>query len=250
MLVTIGTDLGRTLTSSESELITSLTSGGALVGAVFAGLTADKYGRKAAIYAGCILFFAGSLIQCTAFGVPQMSAGRFVVGLGVGSASMIIPLYIGELAPAKSRGKMIGLDNMSITLGQLISYALGAGLTHVGSGWRWMIAIGAVPAVLLAFLMPMCPDSPRQLLAHDKKDQARAALSTIFPDATDEQLTNKIALIEFGLQEVAEVVGDKSLVWQIKQLFVVPSNLRALISACVIMAVSQLGGFNTLMYYS
>lgn len=179
-----------------------------------------------------------------------MAAGRFIVGLGVGSASMIIPLYIGELSPAKYRGRMIAFDNLSITLGQLVSYALGAGLTHVGSGWRWMIAIGAVPAVLLAFLMPLCPDSPRQLLATGKKEKARAALHTIFPEATEEQLDNKIAIIDYGLQEVAETVGDKSLWWQMKQLFVVPANLRALICACVIMAVSQLGGFNTLMYYS
>ncbi|GAB7351808.1 hypothetical protein MBLNU459_g2377t4 [Dothideomycetes sp. NU459] len=250
VLVTLGTDLGHTLTSSESELITSLTSGGALVGAVIAGLTADKYGRKLAIYLGCALFFAGSLIQATSFGVPQMSAGRFIVGLGVGLASMIIPMYISELAPARYRGRMIGFDNLSITCGQLISYALGAGLTHVGAGWRWMVAIGAVPAVLLTFLLPLCPDSPRQLLAHGKKEDARDALRTIFPNATELQLDNKMSLIEYGLHEVAEIVGDKSLWWQMKQLFAVPANLRALTCACVIMAVCQLSGFNSLMYFS
>lgn len=90
MLVTIKEDLGHTLSSGEQELITSLTSGGALVGAVMAGLPADKYGRKIGIYIGCVLFLLGSVIQAASYSVVQMAVGRFVVGLGVGSAAMII----------------------------------------------------------------------------------------------------------------------------------------------------------------
>ncbi len=90
MLVTIGADLGHKLSSKEQELITSLTSGGALIGALIAGLPADKYGRKLGIYIGCALFLAGSIIQAAAFNVAQMAVGRFIVGLGVGSAAMIV----------------------------------------------------------------------------------------------------------------------------------------------------------------
>jgi SP family myo-inositol transporter-like MFS transporter 13 len=94
VLVTIGEDLGHPLSSSESELLTSLTSGGALVGAVIAGLSADKFGRKLGMYIGCVLFLVGSVIWATSFSVPQMSVARFVVGLGVGSAAMIIVCLI------------------------------------------------------------------------------------------------------------------------------------------------------------
>lgn len=90
VLVTLGNDLGHPLTSSESELITSLTSGGAFVGAVVAGLTADKYGRKLGVYMGCILFLIGSILWASAFSVAHMATSRFVVGLGVGSVAMII----------------------------------------------------------------------------------------------------------------------------------------------------------------
>jgi len=97
VLVTLGTSLGHELSHSEEELVTSLTSGGALVGAVYAGLSADKYGRRMPIWVACVLFLIGTILQTAAFSVPQFAVGRFVVGLGVGSASMIAPLFIGEI---------------------------------------------------------------------------------------------------------------------------------------------------------
>lgn len=92
VLVYIHQDLGKTLTSQEKELITSITSGGAFIGAIFAGATADRYGRKVAIYVGCVLFTLGAIIQAASFSVIQMTVGRLVVGFGVGSAAMIVPL--------------------------------------------------------------------------------------------------------------------------------------------------------------
>nr|GFD52003.1 sugar transport protein 1 [Tanacetum cinerariifolium] len=91
--------------SSEQELVTSLTSGGALVGAVVAGLIADKHGRKMPIWLACVVFVIGTVLQTAAYHLPQFAVGRFVVGLGVGSAAMVVPLYISELAPAKYRGR-------------------------------------------------------------------------------------------------------------------------------------------------
>jgi MFS transporter, SP family, solute carrier family 2 (myo-inositol transporter), member 13 len=92
ILVYIHTDLGQDLSSQERELITSITSGGAFVGAIFAGATADRYGRKIAIYVGCVLFIIGAVLQACAFSLAQMTVGRLVVGFGVGSAAMIVPL--------------------------------------------------------------------------------------------------------------------------------------------------------------
>ncbi|KAH6896537.1 general substrate transporter [Thelonectria olida] len=249
VLVTIGDDLGHELDSKEQELVTSLTSGGALIGALIAGLPADRYGRKLGIYLGCLLFLLGSVIQAASYSVAQMSVGRFVVGLGVGSAAMIIPLYIGELAPAKYRGRMIAFDNMSVTFGQLISYALGAALTDAAHGWRWMVAIGGIPPIILACLLPMCPESPRQLIAHGKIEEARKAIAKVYSNASEEQLKSKMDRLTWTVEVESQVAG-KSLWWQFKQLHCVGSNLRALTVACAVMAISQLGGFNTLMYYS
>jgi len=94
VLVYIGKSLDhKTLSSSDKELITSITSGAAFFGAIFAGLTADKYGRKIAIYVGCVLFILGAVLQAAAFSLAQMTVGRLVVGFGVGSAAMIVPMY-------------------------------------------------------------------------------------------------------------------------------------------------------------
>ncbi|RSL98164.1 hypothetical protein BHE90_009034 [Fusarium euwallaceae] len=250
VLVTLGDDLGHELDSHEQELVTSITSGGALIGALIAGLPADKYGRKLGIYIGCALFLIGSVIQAAAFNLAAMTAGRLIVGLGVGSAAMIIPLYIGELAPAKYRGRMIAFDNLSVTLGQLVSYGLGAAFTDVPHGWRYMVAVGGVPPIILAALLPRCPESPRQLIAHGKRDEAEKCLRQVYPDATEEQMKAKVDRLVWTVEVESQVVSDKSLWWQFKQLHCVPSNLRALITACTVMAISQLGGFNTLMYYS
>lgn len=145
---------------------------------------------------------------------------------------------------------MIGLDNMSITGGQLISYGIGAGLAHVTHGWRYMVGLGAVPAIILACLLPFCPESPRQLIYHDKPDEAAAVIQKIFPRGTPEQVRQKVAHITAHVAEAKALKEGKGQLWLIKQLYVVPGNFRALVAACGLMAISQLGGFNSLMYYS
>lgn len=251
MLVTIGDSLGRELSASESELVTSLTSGGALVGAVYAGLSADKYGRRMPIWVACALFLIGTILQTAAYSLPQFAVGRFVVGLGVGSASMIAPLFIGEIAPARYRGRMIAFNNLSVTFGQFVASALGAGFEHAGpNGWRATVGLGAVPAITLAGLLFFVPESPRQLVAHGKIEQADKSLHKIYVSSTEQQRSDKIKSIQVSLEEAHSVMSDTSL-WQTAvKIFKTPATGRAVATACITMAVSQLGGFNTLMYYA
>ncbi|KAK9418071.1 putative Major facilitator superfamily (MFS) profile domain-containing protein [Seiridium unicorne] len=250
VLLYVGDDLKTTLTASDKELITSITSGGAFLGAIFAGATADKYGRKIAIYVGCILFTIGAILQASSFSLAQMVVGRLVVGFGVGSAAMIVPLYIAEVSPAKYRGRMIGLDNMSITGGQLVSYGVGAGFAHVTGGWRYMVGGGAIPALVLGVLLMFCPESPRQLILHGKPEEAKKVIRNIYPHGTEEEVENKVKVISWHVDQAKQLNAGKSQWWILKQLYVIPANFRALISACGLMAISQLCGFNSLMYYS
>ncbi|KAJ5115145.1 hypothetical protein NUU61_000904 [Penicillium alfredii] len=251
VLVYLKSDLdNRPVTSNEKELITSLCSGGAFFGAIFAGNTADRFGRKMAMYLGCVLFVAGAVIQAASYTVAQMAVGRLVIGFGVGSAAMVLPLYVAEIAPAKARGRLIGLNNMSITGGQVISYAIGAAFASVNHGWRYMVGLGGVPAIVLACLLPFCPESPRHLAYNGRTEEARDVLRKIYKDANEGQIEAVLTSISAACVQAREINESGSRFSKIKQLHTVPSNLRALVCACGLMVISQLSGFNTLMYYS
>ncbi|CAH0018738.1 unnamed protein product [Clonostachys rhizophaga] len=248
-LVYIHDDLGHNLSSNEKELITALCSGGGFFGAIFAGLSADNYGRKTALYGACFLFTVGAIIQGAAYSIPQMAVGRVIVGFGVGSAAMIVPLYLAEIAPAKFRGRMIGFNNTSITGGQVISYAIGAAFAYVPHGWRYMVGIGGLPSVILACLLPFCPESPRQLAAHGKFDEARAVIARIYKNATEEMVDAKLETIKAAVDQDNEISKGKR--WKaIKKMHTHGPSFRALVCACGLMVLSQMSGFNTLMYYS
>ncbi|OQD86138.1 hypothetical protein PENANT_c008G01844 [Penicillium antarcticum] len=250
VLVYLEDGLGHLLSASEKEMITSLCSAGAFVGSIIAGLTADRYGRKAPMYIGCALFTVGAILQATAYSVPQMAVGRFIVGFGVGSAAMIVPAYIAEIAPTKHRGRMIGLNNVSMTGRRVISYGLGAAFSSVPNGWRYMVGLGGVPSILLAVLLPLCPESPRQLVYHDKYEEAQAVLHRIFMTATPEQVQDKTILIEAGVRESRASTGNQTRWSILNQLHTNSAYFRALVCACGLMTISQMSGFNVLMYYS
>lgn len=159
--------------------------------------------------------------------------------------------YIGELAPAKFRGRMIAFNNMSVTFGQLVASAIGAGLAEVpGNGWRGTVGIGGIPAVALACMLFWCPESPRQLVAHGKVEEADRVLQRLYQASTGEQRLAKIHAIEMDIELATTGLAAESLWTSFKRIFNTPPSGRAILVACVVMAISQLGGFNTLMYYS
>ncbi|KAG0650097.1 Myo-inositol transporter 1 [Hyphodiscus hymeniophilus] len=255
VLVLIGTDLGgKPLSSNDSELITSLTSGGAFIGAVVAGKSSraqfHRFGRKICILFAAILFTLGAVIQASSFSLAQMAAGRAVIGLGVGSAAMIVPVYIAEISPARHRGRMVSIDVISITGGQCISYIFGVGFQYVPGGWRYITALGAVPSIVLGALLLVCPESPRQLIYHQRIEEAAAVLRKIYPNATTEQVDDKVILIERNISQHMAMHEEYGIRKALVQLHTVPGNLRALVVACGVMGLSQMCGFNTLMYYS
>lgn len=198
----------------------------------------------------CCLFTIGAVLQAASYTIAQMAVGRLIVGFGVGSAAMVVPMYIAEIAPTRVRGRMIGLNNMSITGGQVISYGIGAAFAHVTHGWRYMVGLGAVPAIILACILPLCPESPRQLIYHGKSQEAARVIQRIYKKASPEQVNAKVALIAAATEE-SKALNENETRWsKVKKLHTSPANFRALVCACGVMVVSQMSGFNTLMYYS
>lgn len=161
-----------------------------------------------------------------------------------------MPLYLSELAPTRFRGRMVTISAFCITGGQVIAYAIDAAFQDVPNGWRYMVGLGGVPSILLGLLMIWSPESPRQLIYHNKTEECAKVLRKIYPNATEDQVQDKIKLIQHGVSQAVALNEDMSLGQTLKTLYFVPANLRALVVACGLMAIQQLCGFNTLMYYS
>ncbi|CAK7217047.1 hypothetical protein SBRCBS47491_003029 [Sporothrix bragantina] len=182
-LVSIGTALsGRELTSLDMSIITSSTALFALVASPAASLLADARGRRRVIFAADALFVVGALVQAASSSVFLMVVGRSIVGAAVGAASFVVPLYIAEAAPAAHRGRLVTVNVLFITLGQVVAYVLGwllAAHADPRTAWRWMVGLGAVPAVLQAVLVLLMPESPRWLVKAGRTAEARAVIGRV-----------------------------------------------------------------------
>ncbi len=253
-LVSIGNDLGYPLTTFDKSLITSCTSLAALIASPVAGLLADRIGRKPIILIADALFISGASCQAVVTSVSGMVVGRSIVGLAVGGASLIVPLYISELSPAAFRGKLVTLSILFVTVGQVIAYVIGYAFSMQSHGWRWMVGLGAAPAVLQFGLMLMLPESPRWLVKDGKSQQARKVLRKVYAAGKDHAVEEVLHAIKTEIVEEEAARNDISISatgneWftrarnRFAQLFCIGSNRRALTIACLLQGLQQLCGF-------
>jgi sugar porter (SP) family MFS transporter len=168
------------LSSLDRGVVVSALLLGALVGALGAGKLADTWGRRRSVVVAGLAAAAGALMAGLAVNVPMLLAGRLILGVAVGVTSAISPLYIAELAPARSRGSMVALYQLSLTVGILAALAVGVAFTPTAN-WRIMIAAGAVPAIAQVLAMAIVPESPRYLVARGRLDAARRVLARLRP---------------------------------------------------------------------
>uniref|UniRef100_A0A1N6MC12 Putative sugar porter n=1 Tax=[Candida] hispaniensis TaxID=312227 RepID=A0A1N6MC12_9ASCO len=250
-LVVIKDDLGQELVSKDKELITSATSLGALLGGVIAGALCDFFGRKWVITFANILFIVGAAIQCGSHTIWTMIGGRFVMGWGVGIASLCAPLYISELAPTRIRGRLVVLNVLAITGGQLVAYGIGAGMAHVNNGWRILVGLSMIPAVAQMALFFFMPETPRYLVRKDKMEEARKVLNIVYRGASPALVEDKLAELKiYNVYKQENQTAMERTKGTLRELYCVPSNLRALIIACGLQGIQQFCGFNSLMYFS
>ncbi|KIX95209.1 uncharacterized protein Z520_09125 [Fonsecaea multimorphosa CBS 102226] len=263
-LVSISTDLSsRHLTTLDKGLITSCTSLFALAASPIAGVLADKIGRKNIILFADALFTLGALWQAVTTSVWGMILGRGVVGLAIGGASLIVPLYISELAPSHLRGRLVTVSLLFITGGQVIAYLIGWAFSTMKGGWRWMVGLGCAPALAQLVMLAFMPETPRYLAKVQRETEARAVLKRVYhgmadntTDLVDETIhaINKELLDEeeahVQLRHSAQSKSGFLISPTLQSLLLHPPHARALTITCTLQGLQQLCGFNSLMYFS
>lgn len=258
-LVSIGSDLSaRPLTILDKSLITSSTSLFALLASPVAGLLADKWGRKNVILIADLLFTAGALWQALAGTVWEMIVGRSIVGLAIGGASLVVPLYISELAPGHMRGRLVTVSLLFITGGQVVAYVVGFGFSNTEAGWRWMVLLGGLPSIVQFAILTFMPESPRWLAKAGDEERAKNVLQKVYYDRrqSTEHLVNhtlhsiKSEILEEEHAALASPETSSILPPRLTSLLFHPPHFRALAIACLLQGLQQLCGFNSLMYFS
>ncbi|KAF9194473.1 myo-inositol transporter [Haplosporangium sp. Z 767] len=231
------------LTSQQQEFVVGGTTLGAIIGGLLAGLLSDLAGRKPVTLLSSVVFVVGAVLMTFAHHYWLLLLGRVVVGVGVGLAALVVPLYIGELAPSAYRGRLVTMNVLLITGGQLVAYLVSSALTDVKNGWRWMMAISALPAFLQLFTLPFLPESPRFLVKKGDINGAESVLRRCMgvSDANDEYIAKEVDSIRDSL-ELSHKTRYRDLLRK--------DLRRPLIIACFLQLWQQLSGFNTAMYYS
>jgi SP family myo-inositol transporter-like MFS transporter 13 len=191
-----------------------------------------------------------------------MVIGRFIVGLGVGLASCIVPLYIGELSPTTIRGRLVTINGVAITLGQVVAYselmppricveltpAIGSVFQHATSGWRWMVGLGALPSIVQLLALAVLPESrqlldiafirnieltaARILLIRSDLHQTRHIMGKIYPLASDKDLEAKVRAMASAVKHSVAAAEHTPWSERLATLFSVGRNRRALSELC------------------
>ncbi|MCW2931306.1 MAG: sugar porter family transporter [Actinomycetia bacterium] len=223
------------LSSFQQELVTSLLLVGAVIGALTAGRVADRIGRRITVIITALVFILGVLLAAFTPTYPVLLAARIIIGLAVGAASMIVPLYIGEIVPPRVRGGLVSLNQLAITSGILVSYLIDYGLSSTGN-WRLMFGLAAIPAVALFTGMLFQRESPHWLIRQGRVDEARAVLARVRDK--DE--------IEAEIRDVQDVSERQAGVREL-----LSRNVRPMLTVGVLLAVfQQVTGINTVIYYA
>ncbi len=226
------------LTSQQHGLTMSIALIGTVLGALIGGMPSDKFGRKNTLYIVAGLYLLSSLLTAFAQSWPLFMVFRFLGGVGVGISSIVGPIYISELAPAKKRGKLVGMFQFNIVLGIVCAYVSNYFLAGIGEeAWRWMLGVMAIPALLFLILIPLLPESPRWLwLKTADESKVKGILK---------------AVNEMGYEEDFEHIKEQSMSGQVasESLFQ-RKYTRPIILAVLFACFNQLAGINAIIYYA
>ncbi|MGD0732864.1 MAG: sugar porter family MFS transporter [Terracidiphilus sp.] len=212
---------------------------GTVVGALGAGVVGQKMGGREALRFTAILYVVSAVGCGLAWNWPAFLIFRFVGGVGIGASSVLGPVYIAELAPAKWRGRLVSIFQFNVVLGILVAYVSNYGirLLHLGAAeWRWQVGVAGFPAIAFLVLLYGIPRSPRWSASRDRIDEALAVLKMMGePDPKAE-----LADIRMALKQENASAHERVFQWKYRY---------PLFLAISIGAFNQLAGINSILYY-
>ncbi len=226
------------LSATASEVITSWVTIGALFGALAAGLLADRLGRKRTGILAGLLFMVGAGVEAAAPGTAVLIVGRFVVGFGVGVASVAAPLYAAEMAPKQSRGRYVSTYQLAITIGILFADIVDDLLSRTGN-WRLMLGGAAVAGLALMLVMAIMPETPRWLMKAGRRDDAAVSLTKVRGSA---HVQDALTEIQDDLDENKEQATWGEVFGRAMR--------RPLLVGVGLAVFQQITGINAIIYYS
>ena len=225
------------LNAMEHGLTISIALIGTVLGAMFGGIPSDKLGRRQTLRWIAVLYLVSAVGAALAPAWVPFLVFRFLGGLGVGASSVTAPLYISEISPARSRGKLVGLFQFNIVFGILVAYLSNYLLANVGQhSWRLMLGVQAVPALAFLLFLFRVPESPRWLLLHGRLDEGRDVLRIINPDTVD-------ADVDAILTSQSLTAGESESLWA-------PQYRKPVLLAVAFAFFNQVSGINAIIYYA
>eukprot|EP00937_MAST-01D_sp_MAST-1D-sp2_P001301 g1301.t1 len=245
------------MSSFQQEVVVSAAIAGAIAGALGAGFVSERFGRRPALVGAATLFTAGALLMAAAPSYAMVVFGRVVVGVSVGISSTVVPMYIAEAAPAQVRGELTVMNNVMVVLGQVCAAAVDCAFAsaHTREGWRYMLGLGAAPALAMLWGMLRLPESPRWLAQHGGDEGARAlvVLRALRGERADEGAVRaEMDHIREGIVAAGAAAASSGggAAVGLAAALGDPRIKEALKLGCMLQFVQQFTGINTLMYYS
>jgi sugar porter (SP) family MFS transporter len=213
---------------------------GTVVGSLFGGWPADRFGRKFTLLGVGLFYVVGAVASALAQNVVIFILARVIGGLGIGISTVVAPMYIAEIAPPKLRGRLGGMFQFNIVLGILIAFVSNALLAGIGeNAWRWMLGVAAFPSLLYALCCLVLPESPRWLLSRrGDRDAGLRMLQQIEPNAS----ANEIAA-EADQIMASSAKGDAGR-------FFTRQLRKPILLAILIAFFNQMSGINAILYYA
>ncbi|QTF07814.1 sugar porter family MFS transporter [Brenneria izadpanahii] len=236
------------LTPTTEGLVMSVLLIGAAIGSVCGGRLADYFGRRKYLLYLSFIFLFGAMMSALSPEIVTLLLARFLLGYAVGGASVTAPAFISEIAPTERRGKLTGLNEVAIVIGQLAAFAINAIIGyvwgHLPDVWRYMLVVQAIPALGLLIGMWRSPESPRWLISKNRREEALDILKQIRPtERAVKEFDDIVTLINIESEKKLHSQGMLAIILKTPWIF------KLLLVGIAWAAIQQTTGVNVIMYY-